>query len=390
MVSLIKIGEWKVESGKWKKQRNFRFTLRFLSFVLSTIHFPLSIFLFSGCVPSNRSVLTETPTALVGFDPVNYVSLISYCESREIPWEWDPVVNVVTLEGKSAKGKFLLDSRIGMVGGERVYLSEPLRGKNGLIFFPKGSMPLLESLNVSRGPPPAEGVFQIRKIVIDPGHGGKDPGARGRLGSKEKDIVLDVALRLRDLLVKEGIEIVMTRDKDQFVSLGRRAQIANENKSDFFLSVHANSSKSRSASGFEIYYLSDAVDDEARAVAAMENAVLDLEEESFSERNQTLEATLWDIMNNENRAESEELAREICKAAQTRLGIRNRGTKSARFAVLKSTTMPAVLIETGFLSNSLEEQKLQSASYRQRLAEAIAGGILVYKEHYEKREGFTN
>jgi len=378
-----------VESGKWKKQRNFRFTLRFLSVVLSTIHYPFSIFLFSGCVPSNRMVISGSPSQIVSLNQTQYIPLVPYCDAREIHWEWDPVTNVVSVDGRSGKGKFLVDSQIAMVDGERVHLPEPLKMNQGFILFPAGSLPLLDSLNVVKAPPAVAGPFQVRKIVLDPGHGGKDPGARGRKGTKEKEIVLDVALRIRDLLAENGVDVIMTRDKDQFISLGRRTQIANKNKADFFISIHANSSRSRVASGFEVYYLSNTVDDESRAIAAMENANLDIEEDAFSGRTQDLDATLWDLINSENRTESAELAKELEQSARARLGVRNRGVKSARFAVLKGATMPAVLVEVGFLTNPVEEERLLSSGYRQRLAEAITTGILNYKSRYEKTEGFT-
>jgi N-acetylmuramoyl-L-alanine amidase len=329
-------------------------------------------------------------TGVVSFNQMQYISLVPYCDTMEIHWEWDPVTNVVSVDGRSGKGRFLVDSQIAMVGGERVHLPEPLRMSQGLILFPAGSLPLLDSLSAAKAPTAVTpGPFQARKIVLDPGHGGKDPGARGRKGTKEKEIVLDVALRIRDLLAEDGVDVIMTRDKDNFIPLGKRSQMANRNKADFFVSIHANSSRSRAVSGFEVYYLSNAVDDETRAIAAMENASLNIEEDAFSGRTQDLDATLWDLVNSENRVESAELAKELEQSAQTRLGVRNRGVKSARFAVLKGATMPAVLVEVGFLTNPVEEERLRSSSYRQRLAEAITAGILKYKSRYEKTEGFT-
>lgn len=369
-------------SKLWFWNLSFEFILLFKFCSLS--------FFLTGCVPSNRMVISGSPSQMVSLNQMQYIPLVSYCDARQIHWEWDPVTNVVSVDGGSGKGKFLVDSRIAMVDGERVYLPEPLRMSQGLILFPTGSLSMLDSLNAAKAPPAAAaGPFQVRKIVLDPGHGGKDPGARGKKGTKEKEVVLDVALGVRDLLMEDGIDVIMTRDKDDFISLGKRFQIANRNKADFFVSIHANSSRSRAASGFEVYYLSNAVDDEARAIAAMENESLDIEEDSFSGRTQDLDATLWDLINSENRAESVELAKELEQSAQTRLGVRGRGVKSARFAVLKGATMPAVLVEVGFLTNPVEEERLRSSGYRQRLAESITAGILKYKSRYEKTEGFT-
>ena len=368
-----------------EKNRSGQFV--FFHFLFPIFYFPL---LATGCVPANRMALSAGSSQMVSFNRVSYAPLIPYCDIQQIRWEWDPVTQVVSIEGKSGKGKFLIDSRIAMIDGERIQLPESLRMYQGSILFPAESLPLLASLNEAKEMlPAAAGRFQIRKIVLDPGHGGKDPGARGKRGTKEKEIVLDVSFRVRDLLTENGIDVILTRGKDQFIPLGKRAQIANKNKADFFISIHANSSRSRSASGFEVFYLSNAVDDESRAIAAMENSSLDIEEEAFSERTEDLDATLWDLVNSENRTESAGLAKELAQSAKTRLGARDRGVKSARFAVLKGVTMPAVLVEVGFISNPVEEERFLSSGYRQRLAEAIADGILNYKSTYERTEGFT-
>jgi len=232
---------------------------------------------------------------------------------------------------------------------------------------------------------------RISRIVIDPGHGGKDPGAVGKAGLKEKDIVLDVAKRLNKKLKAKGIKSILTRSKDVFIPLGKRARIANRNDADFFISIHANASRYRGVRGVEAYYLSDAVDDSARALAAAENASLKFENRKFSDasNNDDLEATLWDIIYTENRVESIELASRICREASRKLYARNRGVKGARFYVLKGARMPAILIEVGFISNKKEEARLKDNRYREKIADAILKGILVYKKEYEATDGFT-
>ena len=180
----------------------------------------------------------------------------------------------------------------------------------------------------------------------------------------------------------------MTRYKDRFISLGGRSRVANKQGGDLFISVHANASRSRSVSGFEAYYLSEATDDHARAIAAAENASLP---DEVGEAVPThTEAIIWDLLYTEHRAESTELAREICRGlADRRLSSRNRGVKSARFAVLKGARMPAVLVEVGFVSHPGEESRLGSASYRQRLAEGIRNGILGFRDRLEKQYAFA-
>jgi len=138
-----------------------------------------------------------------------------------------------------------------------------------------------------------------------------------------------------------------------------------------------------------VYYLSNAVDDNARAVQAAEDSFLKFDDSSFLHRNTDLEATVWDLVYTENREESVELAKYITKAVDDSTSLKCRGVKSARFAVLKGTQIPSVLIEVGFISNAAEEENLKSSAYREAVACAIAKGILNYKKIYESTDGFT-
>ncbi|MBI3318865.1 MAG: N-acetylmuramoyl-L-alanine amidase [Candidatus Omnitrophica bacterium] len=240
-------------------------------------------------------------------------------------------------------------------------------------------------LPVRPGRPPSG---YLKTVVIDAGHGGKDPGAIGRAGLREKSVTLDIARRMRDLLQQDGLNVVMTRDSDRFISLSRRCQIANQERGDLFVSVHANASRRRSISGYEVYILSDATDDHARALEAAENA--SLESEVGASASQQTEAIVWDLLYTENRAESRELASSICRGlALTQFSSRNRGVKSARFYVLKGTRMPAILVEVGFVSHPAEEERLRTAEHRQRLAEGIRKGILSFRAQAEKRYAYT-
>ena len=237
-------------------------------------------------------------------------------------------------------------------------------------------------------PPPAQvpspAPMRLKRIVLDAGHGGNDPGAIGRTGLREKTVTLDIAFRLRDLLEKDGFQVVMTRDNDRFIPLASRSNIANRERADLFVSVHANSSRQRSVAGFEVYTLSDATDDHARALEAAENVAPPVDgTEAVSTET---EAIVWDLLYTEHRAESRELAAAICRGLKGgRLPSQNRGVKSARFAVLKGSRMPAILVEVGFISHPAEEARLRTSQYRQRLAEGIHSGILAFKEEYERQ-----
>ncbi|EFK96693.1 protein containing Cell wall hydrolase/autolysin, catalytic domain, partial [sediment metagenome] len=226
--------------------------------------------------------------------------------------------------------------------------------------------------------------------VLDPGHGGNDPGAiGGRTRCKEKDMTLAMARKLKSALEAAGIRVIMTRNSDVFIPLGKRARIANNSGADLFVSVHFNASRSRSLRGFECYFLSNATDDNARALEAAENASLKLGEGAEAERSRRLDRTLWDMTLTENRRESSLLSAYICESVKDNIDIGNRGIRTARFYVLKYTRLPSVLVECGYISNRYDEIKLKDPEFTDGLARAIARGILKYKDEYESTEGFT-
>ena len=218
----------------------------------------------------------------------------------------------------------------------------------------------------------------IGRIVIDAGHGGKDPGTHA--GSlREKDIALDIAKRLRDNLQGRGFEVIMTRDKDIFLPLEQRAFIANSRKADMFISIHVNAARNRRAQGLETFYLNLATSDDAAEVAARENA------STGKVRFSDVPKLLKQIMNHTFVEESRELATTTQAAiAQSILGgvkhPLNRGVKTAGFHVLLGAQMPAVLVEVGFVSNREEARQLRSSSHRTKLAAAIADGVTRYAE----------
>jgi len=194
---------------------------------------------------------------------------------------------------------------------------------------------------------------------------------------------------VRRILEDNGIKVVMTRDSDVFIPLPNRSRIANSSGADLFISIHANASRSRSLNGFECYYLSEATDDNARALEAFENATLKTDEGTVLQHSSSLDKTLWDMTLTENRRESAQLASSICKSVDNSLITRNRGIRTARFYVLKHTRIPAVLVETGYISNKFEELKFKDESYADRMADVVAKGILAYRDEYERTEGFT-
>jgi N-acetylmuramoyl-L-alanine amidase len=220
--------------------------------------------------------------------------------------------------------------------------------------------------------------LKIGRIVLDPGHGGHDTGTIGPTGLMEKDLCLDVALRLGKIIAQRlpGAEIVYTRSDDTFIPLEERTNIANQAKADLFISIHANSSHDKEARGIETYYLNLKGSPEAMEVAARENA-------SSQEGVHDLEDLVKKIARNEKIDESREfaediqdsLARRIQKSART---VRNRGVRKAPFVVLIGADMPSILTEVSFLSNPSDEKLLKKPEYRQRVAEGLYQGIASY------------
>ena len=208
-----------------------------------------------------------------------------------------------------------------------------------------------------------------KTIVIDPGHGGKDPGAFGGNIRKERTIVLSIAKKLREILTQRGYTVLMTRDTNRFIPLRERTAFAIQHKADLFLSIHANGSESPKAKGIETYYLDVASTDKAsEIIAARENA-----DSGYSI--QELEKLLKGIIQESKSEDSRRLAGYIQQALVQATGAIDRGVKHARFVVLIGTNVPAVLIETGFVSNPTEGRKLTTPAYQHKIATAIAEGV---------------
>lgn len=208
-----------------------------------------------------------------------------------------------------------------------------------------------------------------KTIVIDPGHGGKDPGALGRGTLQEKAIVLSISEKLREVLTRKGYTVLMTRDANRYIPLKQRTAFATQHKADLFLSIHANASKNTKAKGIETYYLSVTSTDKASAdTAARENA-----DSGYSI--QELETLLKGIIQESKSEDSKRLARHVQQALVQATGGVDRGVKHARFVVLIGTNVPAILIETGFISNPTEGRKLATSAYQHKIATAIAQGI---------------
>jgi len=240
----------------------------------------------------------------------------------------------------------------------------------------------VESLQVES---PVDNSF--RTVVIDPGHGGKDPGALGfSKGVYEKDVVLSVSKKVKKLVEENlDVQVLLTRDEDVFVPLQQRTAFANRNNANLFISLHCNAAPNRRAEGIEVFFLSAARSDEARAVELMENSVVEKYEGGVEavKRYDDLTFILMDMAQAEQLRESSYLAIKLQANLVKKTSAQDRGVKQAGFYVLRGAFMPSALVELGFISNQQEERKLVRASHQQLLAEAIYEGIKSYIYNYE-------
>ncbi len=228
--------------------------------------------------------------------------------------------------------------------------------------------------------------LKIHRVVIDAGHGGHDAGAIGPHGVREKDAALGIAKRLAQKLKSHNLEVVLTRGSDTFVPLRERAERANAAHADLFISIHCNAARRHTLAGTETYFLDVASNHYAARLAARENAESD---QPLSD----LELILSDLATKSNTADSERLAarvqRSLTSAPMSKRyrPIKDLGVKHALFAVLIGAKMPAILVETAFISNPREEQRLKNAHYQEDAAQAVATGVLNYIEDRRRVAG---
>ncbi|MBN1405472.1 MAG: N-acetylmuramoyl-L-alanine amidase [Candidatus Omnitrophica bacterium] len=360
------------------------------------------IFLIIGCETAPKKGKVSFLGLTRSIDDTAYISAADVIKNYNLEYEWDTFTRKLVLKKGSKEAVFVSGCDTALVDDKCLRMQACAKMQRGEIMIPASFVQsALEGIFL----PPVIGIkkekpalfcgkYAIRTIVIDAGHGGKDPGAISSGGMQEKSITLNISKKLKNYLQNENVDIFLTRANDTFISLYRRADIANELDADFFISIHVNASQKKYIDGIEVFYLSEAVDDSSRQVQAMENAALKYEDSSFDVNNvikskSSVASTLWDMLCTENRAESIELAECISEIMSKNLKVKNRGVKAAKFYVLKGAKMPSVLVEVGFLSNKKEADKLKDKYYQDKIAMAIADGILLYKERYEKTEGFT-
>jgi N-acetylmuramoyl-L-alanine amidase len=231
--------------------------------------------------------------------------------------------------------------------------------------------------------------WRIDTIVLDAGHGGKDPGAIGYSKVREKDLVLPMVLTLGKLIQKNmpSVKIVYTRKKDIFIPLWKRTKIANDVGANLFISIHCNSNVSNRANGYETYFVSSKKDVKATDVVLKENSAIEFEESQDRKRYEGVNFILATMLQSNNIKRSQFMASEVQNSLKLKLkkiGMTDRGVKQGPFWVLVGATMPNILVEAGYISNKYEERLLKKKTTQKKIAEGIFNGIKKYKEEVEK------
>jgi len=317
------------------------------------------------------------------FGKTEFVPLLDLADSLDFSVKWRYEAGKIELKNK----KLSIDV---MVGSKLVQINKSdIRKMNAAVVFIKGepyvTADLLTSILNPYYPKSKSGKKSYRSskgiVVIDAGHGGHDTGAIGYRGITEKKLVLDISRRVRTILIRSGIKVRMTRDSDRFLELEQRADIANNIGAAIFVSIHANAvdTKKRSISGSEIYYLSKAQKASSKRTEKIENMGI---KRKISSRWGTLKYRVKKWLLGKHFKKNREKSRKLAEAVQRKLKRvtvgHSRGIKTANFSVLRNSYCPACLIEVGYITNPTDATYLRRASYKQRIAEAIAQGIIDY------------
>ncbi len=344
------------------------------------ILFFLSVLLISGCatVPIGENIATYSIRG------VTYYPLISLCNLRSVQMEYDPLIRTVYLIRDVKSVSLRTGDALVLVNNSTMHLSSPVDIYQGTIVVPRQFkeqvFDLLFKKEILACRRTGAEKIKLKKVVIDAGHGGNDPGAIGRNGLREKDVNLDIAKKLSSLLRAEGVQTILSRPSDNFIPLSSRVNIANRSGADLFISIHSNANPSRALSGFEVYYVSPSVSDSKRAALTARSVSLNLKNAYFFSNSQDLKAIIWDMIFTNNLTESIETSRALCRIMDSYIDANILGIKSARFQVLRGVRMPGILVEVGFVSNLNEERLLKTSAYRQKLAEGLLEGLRDYSQ----------
>lgn len=328
-------------------------------------------FFLTGCAARSSNFRTFSA---VNVSSSQFIDLESFCEKYGFQYELDmldDLIRISSMDGREIK--LIINSFVGFFNGRTIYLKNLPLYSQGTIYLPRE----LEKVVFSKETASFSPVYSIKTIVIDPGHGGRDPGAVSMGGMYEKDLNLKVSNYLKEELESKGFNVILTRVQDKYLSLEERVNVAKESNADLFISVHANSNHARFIRGVEVYYLSSSrFNSQERAVALSKK-----ERGKFNHLSPDVKTIIWDLLLTKNYSLSIEFVNNLYLTFKN-LGFKVVPPKSASFFVLKSAYVPSILVEMGYLSNREEENILKRKSYQKQIAQAIALSVFSLNNSY--------
>jgi N-acetylmuramoyl-L-alanine amidase len=306
-------------------------------------------------------------------------TLEGLCGKYTLDCSWDGVTQTVSMDYRGQRIQVLVGSSLVLVGKNRLNVSASLKRRHGAIVVPPDfeKLVFLTDQKVPAAGGPSFG-RKLGKVVVDAGHGGKDPGAIGFGRLKEKNINLDIASRLARNLREAGVDVIQTRTHDDFVSLADRTARASKPGVDLFISIHANATKSRHASGIEIYYVGPLNMEDKCEAQRLKNekklcGLLNMRKDSPD-----VKGIVTDMLYAHKIEDSSRLAETVSRELSRALQQVSRGSKSSRYYVLRNTLVPSILVEVGFISNPKEATQLKEGAYRQKIADAVTKSLMRY------------
>ena len=354
-------------------------------------------------VVNGRTV--DSCKSFVAQGSVIYLPLSETAKALKLGYNYDPVGHIIIF--KTPGGATMVDQNGATIHGQPVPLAHPPLWASKDAFLPEDVFAVLgratgkdiklvprypEQPAVAPAPPepaPSSHRNPIDTIMLDPGHGGADVGAKGPDGLLEKNVTLAIALKLREALRKKGLTVHMTREDDRQLKLGDRPIFARQAGADLFICIHANGNKALSAQGFETFFASLTASDKAASdLARWENQEIGGDTAS-APVGSDIDAILGNMAQTEALADSQRLAEMIQDRMATVMKSANRGVKQAPFKVLMESTMPAVLVEVGFITNPSESRTINSPEMQAKIVESLAAAIIAYRDQANARLGFS-
>jgi len=323
-----------------------------------------AVIFLAGCAQT----ASYAPTAAGGFVPID-----EFCKRHNLEYSFDTVDDIVRIYSGDIETRLLLNSQVGYFNGNIFYMQKQPFYFKGNVLLPAD----LEDFIFSHQQAMASAPFNAQTIVVDAGHGGQDPGAISPWGIREKDITLRIGKYLETELKKRGYKVILTRGYDKFLTLEERVDVAQRYHGDLFISIHCNATRSHAMSGTEIYFLTPGrVDSSSRSVRLARTGGFWPQQQDYSAR-----AILWDLLLTKNYSLSVEAAHIFYHTFRD-LGFKVKPPKEANYHVLRNAYVPAILIETGYLTNREEERLLRQPQYECQVAEAIASSVVFLNQRH--------